>query len=110
MTISSIANTVTGKSGHVNENQLANKVNNPLNKNATAQPNQAAVTTDTVNITGAASQLQALEKQLANLPVVDVQRVDAIKREISNGTYEIDAPLIAEKLIQMESAINEKLV
>ncbi len=108
MTINSISNTITGKSGHVNDNQQANKLSNPLNQKTASQ--SAIVATDTVNITGAASQLQALEKQLSNLPVVDVQRVDAIKRQIANGTYEINAPLIAEKMIQIESAINEKLV
>lgn len=111
MSINSITNTITGKSGQVNDNQHANKTNNVLNPNTSAQRNTGVATSiDTVNITGAASQLQALEKQISNLPVVDIQRVDAIKRKIANGTFEISAPQIAEKMIQLETTINNKLV
>ena len=110
MPINPLSGAISAKTHHVSDNQQANKVGHEVNRNNTAQAGHTAPSSsDTVSITNTASQLQALEKQLASLPVVDVQRVDAIKREISNGTFEIDPPRIADKMIQMESLIGDKL-
>lgn len=110
MAINPVATSISNKTNHVSDSQQQNKIGHEVNRNNTAQAgNTAPASSDTVSITNTASQLQALEKQLASLPVVDVQRVDSIKREISNGTFEINPPRIADKMIQIESAISNRL-
>lgn len=59
-------------------------------------------TGDTVTITDTAAKLSRLEAGLAELPVVDTQRVEAIQQALANGNYEINAERIADKLLRME--------
>jgi len=109
MAINSISNGSGSKPLNISDSQKPVHVGNAAqNNNAVASTSSTA--TDTVSLTGTASQLRSLEQQLSSLPVVDIQRVDAVKREISNGTFEIDPPKIADKMIQIESAINQRLI
>ncbi|HFE36907.1 MAG TPA: flagellar biosynthesis anti-sigma factor FlgM [Gammaproteobacteria bacterium] len=111
MAINSIFGSNNTKPSNIADSQKTNQVNRTSREqgitNNNTLPSAAA---DTVSLTGTASQLRALEQQLASLPVVDVQRVDSVKREISNGSYEINPPRIADKMIQMEMAINQGLI
>jgi len=109
MAINSINNGIGPKSYGINENQQNQNVGK---QQAPAQgnPGAPAASGDTVSLTGTASQLRALEQQIASLPVVDVQRVESIKQDISSGSYQIDPPRVADKMIQMETAINHGLI
>ena len=64
---------------------------------------------DTVKLTGTASQLRGLEQQLAAQPIVDTQRVSAIRHEINSGQFAVNPHRIADKMIQIESMIGNKL-
>lgn len=75
-------------------------------KAATQQQTGAAASTDTVQLTGTAALLQKLDAQIAAQPVVDVQRVEAIRQQIANGTYQIDPQRVADKLIRAETALH----
>jgi len=110
MPINSVSSGIGAKTNHISENQQSKKVVAENRQNPAPTGNQSSSGSDTVNITGAASQLHALEQHISSLPVVDIQRVDAVKRQISNGTFEINPPRIAEKMIQIESAINQGLI
>lgn len=59
-------------------------------------------TADAVTITRAATELLQLEDQLAALPEADLERVEAIRSAISNGSYQIDAERIVNNLLQAE--------
>jgi len=61
--------------------------------------------TDQVSITPSAAKLQAVEKKLASLPVVDQARVDKLKSAVESGEYQIDTQRIAEKFLQFESEL-----
>ena len=65
---------------------------------ATGKPS----TSDTVTITDTAAKLNRLETALAQVPVVDTQRVESIQRALANGTYEVSSERIADKLLGME--------
>ena len=54
---------------------------------------------DQVAITSLSSQLQALESRLTDISVVDAPRVEAIKLAISEGRFNIDSEVVADKLI-----------
>ncbi len=108
MSINSISNNASNNPQLVNENLKGVGAN--TNNRQNAQNSTHPVATDTVNLTGTASQLRSLEQQLASQPIVDAQRVDSIKREIANGSYEINSQQVADKMIQIESAINKRLI
>jgi negative regulator of flagellin synthesis FlgM len=54
---------------------------------------------DKVEITSVSAQLQQLEKVLSNQGVVDTARVDAVKQAISQGRFQIDSEVVADKLL-----------
>ena len=55
--------------------------------------------TDSVQITSLSSQLQALENSLSDVSVVDTARVDAIKQAITEGRFQINPGVIADRLL-----------
>lgn len=64
-------------------------------------------TADTVSLTETSAQLRSIESSLASLPVVDTQRVEAIKLAIADGSYEVDSASIADKLIDFEQILDQ---
>ncbi len=62
-------------------------------------------TTDSVSLTGEARQMQALETRIASAPVVDTQRVQAVRSAVENGTFTINPERIADKMINLEQAL-----
>jgi len=62
-------------------------------------------TADTVSLTNTAKQLHTLEKMVAQLPVVDTQRVEEIKAALDNGSFEIEPSRIAAKLMNFEQTL-----
>ncbi len=62
-------------------------------------------TADTVSISDNAAQLGKLGNTVDSTPVVDAQRVEQVKQAISDGTYEVDATKVADKLMQFESIL-----
>jgi negative regulator of flagellin synthesis FlgM len=65
-----------------------------------------ASTGDTVNITRSGVLLQKLEETLASVPVVDAERVSAIRDAIKSGSYQIDAAAIADQIIRLDRELS----
>ena len=61
---------------------------------------------DTFSLTNRAAQLQQLEAQIANLPVVDTQRVSEVQHALSTGTLEVDPARVADKLLRFEAGLD----
>jgi negative regulator of flagellin synthesis FlgM len=57
---------------------------------------------DTVSITQAGLTLAKLEELVQSTPVVDTERVAALKDALASGTYEIDDQRVADKLLRFE--------
>ncbi len=57
---------------------------------------------DTVSLTDTANRLQGLSDVLAEVPVVDMQRVEATRRALEDGSFEADYQRVADKLLQLE--------
>ena len=70
-------------------------------RQATGKP----ATPDTVTLTETAAQLHHLENTLAQLPVVDMSRVEGVKSVLLGGTYEINSDRVAEKMMHFERAL-----
>ena len=70
-----------------------------------ATPAPPSGPSDTVNLTDAAGRMHELEGQLAQTPEVDSARVDALRRSIADGRYQIDDVHVTDKLIQLEQSL-----
>ncbi len=69
---------------------------------AAASPSQAG---DTVTLTHSARALQKIEEAVAKAPVVNTEKVAAVRQAIQSGTYQIDAGRVAGKLLQFERGL-----
>ena len=68
---------------------------------------EAGNTSDRVSLTGEARQLQDLAAQLASEPVVDSQRVEAVRSAVENGSFTVNPDRIAEKMMSLEQALTD---
>ena len=77
------------------------------------QPKSAAVGSsgsngaDRLNLSDQAAQLQALEAEIANLPVVDTHRVQDVQRTLATGSYEIQPARVADKVLTFEAGLGK---
>ena len=62
-------------------------------------------TGDHVTLTDSARALQKIEEAVAKAPVVNSQKVAAVKQAVTSGTYKIDAPRVADKILQFERGL-----
>jgi negative regulator of flagellin synthesis FlgM len=62
-------------------------------------------TGDHVTLTDSARSLQKIEEAVARTPVVNHEKVAAVKQAISSGTYKIDANRVAGKLLKFERGL-----
>jgi negative regulator of flagellin synthesis FlgM len=65
----------------------------------------AAPSKDHVTLTDSARSLQKIEEAVAKTPVVNADKVAAVKQAISSGTYKIDAGRVAGKMLQYERGL-----
>jgi negative regulator of flagellin synthesis FlgM len=68
-------------------------------------PGKATAESAHVQLTDSAMQLAALEKAIAKVPDVDMERVEAVRNEIESGEYTVDSRRIADKLVQLERSL-----
>ena len=64
--------------------------------------NKSAAVSDTVNITQSGLLMSKLEELVQSTPIVDRDRVAAIKDALASGTYEIDDQRVADKVLRFE--------
>tara|TARA_R110002050_G_scaffold57423_3_gene129038 strand:+ start:179023 stop:179334 length:312 start_codon:yes stop_codon:yes gene_type:complete len=82
-------------------------INTPANtgSNTTRDVSGNSSRVDTVSLTDTATQLQSLQQTLADAPVVDSDRVSAIKAAISDGSYNVDPAELANNMIKLEQQL-----
>lgn len=83
------------------ESQVKQQVEQQTANTESGKPSTA----DTVSIFDNAAQLRKPGNTVDTAPVVDMQRVKQIKQAINDGTYEVDAEKVADKLMQFESIL-----
>lgn len=62
----------------------------------------SAVNIESVHLTTAATELQALEKAIHEAPDFDLERVSRIRQAIAEGSYFIDGQKLAGNLLRFE--------
>ncbi|HKJ76688.1 MAG TPA: flagellar biosynthesis anti-sigma factor FlgM [Gammaproteobacteria bacterium] len=98
-------NNITGFPGSQAQRNGESSQAETARKEPTAPQSQTGrpSSSDTVTLTDAAAQLRSLENTVGELPVMDSQRVEDIQRAIENGSYEVDAERVADKMMQFEA-------
>ena len=67
-----------------------------------------STSSDQLQLSNQAAQLQALEAEIANLPVVDTQRVQDVQRTLATGSFEIMPARVADKLLTFEAGLGKE--
>ncbi len=62
---------------------------------------------DTVSLSTGSQQVIELQQQLKTAPEIDGAKIEAIRQEIANGNYPLDADKIAENFINLEQSLIE---
>ena len=60
---------------------------------------------DSVQLTDTAARLAELQAEVASVDGVDIERVEAIRQQIADGSYQVDADRIADALMTMEQEL-----
>ncbi|PCJ31077.1 MAG: flagellar biosynthesis anti-sigma factor FlgM [Gammaproteobacteria bacterium] len=71
-------------------------------KSESSTSTSAAVTTDSVSLTSAATELQSIQDMLDATPIVNSDRVSALRAAIEDGSYHVDAEALASSMIDFE--------
>lgn len=85
--------------------------NNDINKppersiNEKVSGSQVADTTDRVTLTDNSSQVRELEVKAQSMPVDNSVRIAELKSAIADGSYQVDAQKVADKLMQSETLL-----
>ena len=63
---------------------------------------------DQLKLSNQAAQLQALEAEISNLPVVDTQRVQDVQRTLATGSFEVIPAKVADKMLTFEAGLGKE--
>jgi negative regulator of flagellin synthesis FlgM len=77
----------------------AAKVSATKGKGAKKTAPPAAGRSDSLTLTENSSRIRELETQLASVDVADAGKIEAVKAAIANGTFAVDAEVVADRLI-----------
>ncbi len=86
---------------YVNQVQDKDKV-----ETTSDQPEKQQVKADTVELSDMGKRVQEANKQLENIPDIREDKVAQLKEQVENGTYEVDAEKVADKMIR-DSLLND---
>ncbi len=54
---------------------------------------------DSLSLTESSTHIRTLESQLASVDVTDIGKVESVKAAIADGTFTVDAEVVADRLI-----------
>ena len=77
----------------------AAKVSSTKGKGAGKTPSTPAGGGDSLTLTESSSRIRSLESQLASVDVTDAGKVESVKAALANGTFAVDAEVVADRLI-----------
>lgn len=70
------------------------------------EPVQGSAGGDSLRLTGEASSLQTIQRELSTASAVDQARVEGIRTALQSGTYRIDAQAIADRMMDLEDQLS----
>lgn len=76
----------------------AAKVSATKGKGAGKTPTPAGGS-DALTLTESSTRIRALESQLASVDIADAGKIESVKAALANGTFTVDAEVVADRLI-----------
>ena len=101
--MSEINNVKTTIQSGLATNRAAKKGGRTDSSSQSVQP--STTQTDTVKLTNEAIQLQSIQKTLEQTPVVNSEKVEALRVAIADGSYTVDATELAQNIIDFETQL-----
>ena len=78
---------------------------NDMQPRAAAGAKSTSSGADQLKLSNQAAQLKAMEAEIANLPVVDTQRVQDAQRTLATNTLQVEPAQVAHKLLTFEAGL-----
>lgn len=75
------------------------KVSATQGKGAGKTATPAASGSDSLTLTESSTRIRSLESQLASVEVADASKIESVKAALANGTFTVDAEVVADRLI-----------
>ncbi|MBN6150116.1 flagellar biosynthesis anti-sigma factor FlgM [Xanthomonas sp. AmX2] len=66
----------------------------------------ATAAADSLRLTGEASGLQTLQRELSTAPAVDEARVQSVRDALQNGSYKINPDAIASRMLDLDRQLS----
>ena len=60
---------------------------------------------DSLRLTGEATSLEAMQRELSTAPAIDAARVQAVRESLQNGTYTINPDAIASRMLELDQQL-----
>lgn len=77
----------------------ASKASAAKGKGGAKTPAAPAGGGDSLTLTESSTRVRTLESQLASVDVTDLGKVEAVKAALADGTFTVDAEVVADRLI-----------
>jgi len=75
------------------------KVSAAKGKGAGKTATPAAGGSDSLTLTESSTRIRTLESHLASVEVADAGKIESVKAALANGTFTVDAEVVADRLI-----------
>ena len=72
---------------------------------ATSEPTSNVPAMDSLRLTGDATSLLSLQRDISSSPSFDEDKVAAIRRALEDGSYQINAGRIADAMLDLDSQL-----
>lgn len=69
---------------------------------SSSAPTESVPAMDSLRLTGEATSLLTLQREIANTPAFDEAKVAAVRRALEDGSYRIDAGAIASAMLDFD--------
>lgn len=91
-----------GVSGRAVQSSRSNSSIRKKGGAASSTLSASAGSAETVSFSSAAAQLQALEAEIANMPIADMPLVESIQLALATGDYHVNGEASANGLLEIE--------
>lgn len=77
----------------------ASKVSSAKGKGAGKSSAAAGGGADSLTLTDSSTRIRSLESELASVDITDIGKVDSVKAALADGSFTVDAEVVADRLI-----------
>jgi negative regulator of flagellin synthesis FlgM len=95
-------NDLTSSASHTRQKSTNTAVSSSVDSQATATPSSASAEKN-VQLSAQAQTIERLEAKIVSSEGTDTSKIEQIKQQIADGSYEVNSNRIAEKMLSQEA-------